>query len=98
MTKEEMETADELQACIVATRYVLDICQSEDWLTLHLCMAPCLIGYGQVARRLFADPKTKRDGNIYWKWIEDYVAGDCQEAIRAGSGKESLKGTRDLLI
>ncbi|KFX89912.1 hypothetical protein O988_08426 [Pseudogymnoascus sp. VKM F-3808] len=48
-------------------------------------MAPCLIGYGVIARRLYDDPLTKRDGNIYWKWIENYVADDFAEAVRVGS-------------
>jgi thiaminase len=46
-----------------------------------------LIGYGDIAKRLYADPKTKREGNIYWKWIETYVADDYSEAVRVGSGK-----------
>lgn len=67
-------------------RYVLDIGQSEDWLALQISMAPCLIGYGEIAKRLHADPKTKREGNIYWKWIENYVADDFTEAVKVGSG------------
>jgi thiaminase len=49
-------------------------------------MAPCLIGYGVIARRLYDDPKTKREGNIYWQWIENYVADDYAEAVKIGSG------------
>lgn len=68
-------------------RYVLDIGQSQDWLALQVALAPCLIGYGDIAKRLHADPKTKREGNIYWKWIENYVADDYTEAVRMGSGE-----------
>lgn len=68
-------------------RYVLDIGQAEDWLALQVSMAPCLIGYGQIAQRLFADPNTKREGNIYWKWIQNYVADDYSEAVNMGSGE-----------
>lgn len=50
-------------------------------------MAPCLLGYGMIARRLFDDPKTKREGNVYWNWIENYVADDYVEAVQIGSGK-----------
>jgi hypothetical protein len=50
-------------------------------------LAPCLIGYGEIAKRLHADPKTKQDGNIYWKWIQNYVADDYVEAVNVGSGK-----------
>ncbi|RDL35139.1 Ribokinase-like protein [Venustampulla echinocandica] len=85
ITKEEMETTEESEACTAYTRYVLDIGQSEDWLALQIAMAPCLIGYGQIAARLYADPKTKREGNLYWKWIQNYVAEDYTEAVRQGS-------------
>lgn len=63
--------------------------QSEDWIALQMALAPCLIGYGAIARRLHSDSKTFRQGNQYWKWIENYVADDYQEAVRLGSGKTS---------
>lgn len=68
-------------------RYVLDIGQSQDWLALQVALAPCLIGYGEIAKRLRADPKTKHEGNLYWNWIENYVADDYTEAVRVGSGE-----------
>jgi thiaminase len=46
-----------------------------------------LIGYGAIAQRLYTEEKTLRDGNQYWKWIENYVAEDYTEAVRLGSGK-----------
>jgi len=70
---------------------VLDVGQSEDWFALQIVMAPCLIGYGIIARRLFDDPKTKRKDNVYWKWIENYVADDYVEAVELGSGKKHNK-------
>lgn len=73
-------------ACTAYTRYVLDIGQSEDWLALQVALLPCLIGYGIIARRLYDDPKTARQGK-YWKWIETYVAEDYREAVELGSGK-----------
>jgi hydroxymethylpyrimidine/phosphomethylpyrimidine kinase len=66
---------------------VLDIGQSEDWFALQIALAPCLLGYSIIAKRLYSDPKTKRDGNTYWKWIETYVADDYSEAVRVGSGE-----------
>lgn len=85
ISKEQIEASEESQACTAYTRYVLDIGQSQDWLALQVALAPCLIGYGEIAKRLHADPKTKREGNIYWKWIENYVAEDYTEAVRVGS-------------
>ncbi|KZF22750.1 thiamin biosynthesis protein (Thi-4) [Xylona heveae TC161] len=85
ISKEEIEQHEESQACTAYTRYVLDVGQSEDWLALQISLAPCLIGYGVIAQRLFEDPKTLRDGNIYWKWILNYAADDFQEAVKIGS-------------
>lgn len=75
---------------LIFGRYVLDVGHTEDWFALQIAMAPCLIGYGVIARRLYDDPLTKREGNIYWKWIENYVADDFAEAVRVGSGKRLL--------
>jgi thiaminase len=69
------------------SRFVLDIGQSEDWFALQMAIFPCLLGYGMIARRLFHDPNTLRDGNRYWKWIENYAADDFQEAVSLGRGK-----------
>jgi thiaminase len=101
LSKEEIEAHEESQgwfcrlrvlslltfkACIAYTRYMLDIGQSDDWLALQIAFAPCLLGYGLIARRLYDDPETLREGNLYWKWIENYVAKDYNEAVLAGSG------------
>lgn len=76
-----------LSECTAYSRYILDVGQSQDWLALQMALAPCLIGYGAIARRLSSEKRTRRDGNMYWKWIENYVAEDYTEAVRLGSGK-----------
>lgn len=65
---------------------MLDIGQSEDWLALQMALAPCLLGYGAVAKMLHGDVKTKKEGNHYWNWIENYVADDYVQAVNTGSG------------
>lgn len=78
-------------ACTAYSRYILDVGQSEDWLALQMALTPCLIGYGAIAKRLHAGENTLREGNAYWKWIENYVADDYTEAVRLGSGKSYCK-------
>ena len=68
---------------------MLDIGQSEDWLALQMALAPCLLGYGVAARLLHNDTNSVRRENPYWKWIENYVAEDYQEAVKTGSGKRA---------
>lgn len=36
---------------------------------------------------LFNHPDTKREGNTYWPWIQNYVAEDYVEAVRLASGE-----------
>ncbi|KAL2881744.1 trifunctional hydroxymethylpyrimidine kinase/phosphomethylpyrimidine kinase/thiaminase [Colletotrichum sp. CLE4] len=72
-------------ACTAYTRYVLDVGVSEDWIALQMALAPCLLGYGAVAKQLHGDVKTKREENTYWKWIENYVADDYVGAVKTGS-------------
>ncbi len=50
-------------------------------------MAPCLLGYGVIAKQLHTNPRSKREGNLYWSWIENYVAEDYVSAIKTGSGE-----------
>lgn len=62
-----------------------------------MALAPCLIGYGAIAKRLYAEKKTLREGNRYWKWIENYVADDYTEAVQLGSGKSCSFGPFSIL-
>ncbi|OTB07131.1 hypothetical protein M426DRAFT_318161 [Hypoxylon sp. CI-4A] len=85
ISREEIEATEEHQACTAYTRYVLDIGQSQDWLGLQVALAPCLLGYAAVAKQLHGDPRTKTEGNMYWKWILNYVAEDYAQSVRIGS-------------
>ncbi|KAF2185869.1 heme oxygenase-like protein [Zopfia rhizophila CBS 207.26] len=84
---DEINATEEDQACTAYTRYLLDVGMREDWFALHVALAPCLIGYWVIARRLYEDPRTKKgeDGNRYWRWIENYVAKDYTEAVDLGT-------------
>lgn len=85
ISRRQMEQTEERMACTAYTRYVLDIGQSEDWLALQVALAPCLLGYGDVAKMLHGDTRSKRRGNRYWEWIENYVADDYTQAVKTGS-------------
>jgi len=86
LSKEDILKVEESQACTAYTRFVLDTGSSDDWLALQIALAPCLIGYGVIAKRLHADSNTLREGNRYWKWIENYAAEDYDEAVELGIG------------
>ncbi|KAM0798504.1 hypothetical protein BDR22DRAFT_859260 [Usnea florida] len=86
LSKMDIEQQEEHQACTAYTRYVLDIAHSESWFALQLAFAPCLLGYGRIAKRLSEDSETVKLGpkNKYWKWIQNYVADDYTNVVRDG--------------
>ncbi|CAM1510002.1 Fc.00g003370.m01.CDS01 [Cosmosporella sp. VM-42] len=81
----DIQATEEHQACTAYTRYVLDVGATGDWLGLQMALAPCLLGYGAVAKMLHAHADTKREDNTYWAWIENYNAEDYVEAVKLGS-------------
>ncbi|RSL75073.1 hypothetical protein CEP51_011207 [Fusarium floridanum] len=81
----EIQATEEKQACTAYTRYVLDIGQNGDWLGLQVALAPCLLGYGAVARMLRDHKDTVRENNTYWAWIKNYNEDDYTQAVRLGS-------------
>ncbi|KAJ3009574.1 hypothetical protein HKX48_007862 [Thoreauomyces humboldtii] len=80
----ELESTVEATANLAYTRYVLEKGMSGDRLDLRVALAPCLLGYGAIAQRLAADPATKREGNPYWPWIENYAKPEFQQAVIDG--------------
>lgn len=81
----EMEAAPEDAATMAYTRYVLEAGLQGDVLDLHVALAPCVIGYGEIGARLAADPATKRDGNPYLSWIEMYSGEDYAGVLDGAS-------------
>ncbi|KAI9020628.1 thiamine biosynthesis protein (Thi-4) [Hyaloraphidium curvatum] len=96
ISKEELDAAPEAVANLSYTRFFLEKGVSGDRLDLRVALAPCLLGYGVIGKRLAEDPATKRDGNPYWEWIEAYAADDYQEACREGR-EELEKLSKELL-
>ena len=74
----EMEALPEATATMAYTRYVLERGLAGDILDLQVALAPCVVGYGEIGRRLMADPATRLDGNPYRAWIEMYAGADYQ--------------------
>ncbi|WP_416897229.1 MAG: thiaminase II [Minwuia sp.] len=77
----EMEAAPEADETMAYTRYVLEAGLAGDVLDLHVALAPCVIGYGEIGARLAADPATKREGNPYLSWIEMYAGDEYREVM-----------------
>jgi thiaminase (transcriptional activator TenA) len=61
------------------TRYVLDTGMRGDLLALQVALAPCVIGYAEIAARLAAVPEAHAETNPYRIWIEEYAGAPYQE-------------------
>src|SRR5438445_10530010 len=60
-----MAAAPEALETIAYTRFVLDRGVAGDRLDLEVALAPCMIGYAEIAAERIADPATRHDGNPY---------------------------------
>ena len=74
----EILAAPEAAATVAYTRFVLDRGLAGDRLDLEVALAPCVIGYAEIARERLADPATRRDGNRYCSWLDMYAGADYQ--------------------
>ena len=71
------------------TRYVLDAGMRGDLLELKVALAPCVIGYAEIATRLASRPDARTATNPYRVWIAEY-AGAPYQAV-AATAREHLE-------
>ncbi|WP_407927533.1 thiaminase II [Belnapia mucosa] len=74
------------------TRYVIDRGLAGDILDLEVALAPCTVGYGEVARRILADPRRRAAGNPYQSWIDMYASADYQALARGAAARIDALG------
>ena len=83
ISKSDLENADEENANIAYTRYVLELGYSGDFLDLLSSLAPCVLGYGEIGLNCQnSNPKTL----MYKKWIETYSSIEYQDVCKNVSG------------
>jgi len=84
ISEQELQALPEARATMAYTRYVLDTGNRGDLLDLHVALAPCLVGYGQVAQWLNSRSETQRgENNPYEAWIAMYESDEFQSATAA---------------
>ncbi|CAM5792858.1 thiaminase II [Castellaniella caeni] len=84
ITEADLATLPESRQTLAYTRYVLDTGLRGDLLDLHVALAPCLLGYADIARWLCAQDFTRRgDANPYDAWLGMYVSDEFQAAAQA---------------
>jgi thiaminase (transcriptional activator TenA) len=79
LTPADLEQAQPAAEMLAYTRYVLDAGMRGDLLALKVALAPCVIGYAEIARRLEAKPAARQESNPYRMWIAEYAGAPYQE-------------------
>jgi thiaminase/transcriptional activator TenA len=78
LSEAAMAAEPEARETIAYTRFVLDRGLAGDRLDLEVALAPCMIGYAEIARGRMADPATRTQGNPYREWLEMYAGEEYQ--------------------
>lgn len=95
ITEDEMAAAPEAMETTAYTRYVFERGMAGDVLDLHVALAPCIIGYGEIGAGFATHPETVMDGNPYREWMEMYAGEEYQEIARGAVGQlDALVATR----
>ena len=74
----DLEQAPPAPEMLAYTRYVLDAGMRGDLLALKVALAPCVIGYAEIAARLGAMPGAIASSNPYSVWINEYAGAAYQ--------------------
>src|SRR6476469_4905267 len=73
LSPHDLERAPPAVEMLAYTRYVLDTGMRGDLLALQVALAPCVIGYAEIAARLSARPEARVETNLYREWIAEYA-------------------------
>lgn len=76
----DLDALEEDTPCMAYTRYVLERGMAGDLLDLHAALAPCMLGYGEIGRRLGTDPAATSSENPYSAWVAMYAGAEYQAA------------------
>jgi thiaminase/transcriptional activator TenA len=78
----DLETVEEAEATLAYTRFVLEAGQRGDILDLAVALAPCALGYAEIAARLNESPARRVTDNPYNSWIEIYAGAEFRGVAR----------------
>jgi thiaminase/transcriptional activator TenA len=89
-----IEAAPEALQTVAYTRFVLDRGLAGDRLDLEVALAPCIVGYAEIAAERLADPATRLAGNPYKSWLDMYAGADYRalaDEARAALDEQSAR-------
>jgi thiaminase/transcriptional activator TenA len=79
LSPDDLERAVPAAEMLAYSRYVLDAGMRGDLLALKVALAPCVIGYAEIATRLSDYPDALAATNPYRSWIAEYAGAPYQE-------------------
>jgi thiaminase/transcriptional activator TenA len=85
LSEAAMAQEPEALETIAYTRFVLDRGLAGDRLDLEVALAPCIVGYAEIAAERTADPATRHVGNPYREWLDMYAGAEYQSLARAAA-------------
>jgi thiaminase (transcriptional activator TenA) len=85
LSEAAMAAEPEALETIAYTRFVLDRGLAGDRLDLEVTLAPCIVGYAEIARERMADAATRLDGNPYREWLGMYAGDEYQRLARGAA-------------
>ncbi len=71
---EQVENAPESAVTIAYSRYILDVAMSGSLAELYAAIAPCLMGYGEIGKRIKDEGFI--DNNPYQPWIDVFSSDE----------------------
>jgi len=83
LSKEDLSATVESTSNMAYTRYVMERGLSGNLLDLNVALAPCIVGYAEVANWLMSQSSTVREGNPYDEWITMYASDEYQDVAAA---------------
>ena len=85
ISEAEILAEPEAAETVAYTRWVLDRGIAGDILDLEVALAPCTVGYGEIALAIEASPNRRRAGNPYESWIAMYAGAEYQALARSSA-------------
>jgi thiaminase/transcriptional activator TenA len=87
LSADDLQRTEPAPEMLAYTRYVLDTGMRGDLLALKVALAPCVIGYAEIATRLAARPGADAASNPYRAWIAEYAGAPYQEVAANARGQ-----------
>ena len=92
LSEDDILARPEAAETVAYSRWVLDRGFAGDILDLEVALAPCTVGYGEIALRIEAHPARRRGGNPYESWIAMYAGEEYQALARSAAARLDALG------